>query len=107
MLMLALSAKSEIRELMVRFDKNGDGLVSAEERQQAAEGRGQRLRDRMQGQGDDIAEAIDTDGDGNISREEYLAAPTPMADFADTDGDGGVTQEEFAAFVQAAKAKRK
>ena len=88
-------------------DKSGDGRVSAEERQQAAGGRGQRLRDRVQGQGDDIAEAIDTDCDCHISREEYLAAPTPMADFADTDGDGGVTQEEFAAFVQAAKAKRK
>ncbi len=58
---------------------------------------------------DGIGEFCLSRGLGNVCKrqEEYLAAPTPMADFADTDGDGGVTQEEFAAFVQAAKAKRK
>jgi Ca2+-binding EF-hand superfamily protein len=39
-------------------------------------------------------EAMDTDGDGAISREEYLANAEQQFERLDLDGDGYVTDEE-------------
>lgn len=44
---------------------------------------------------------LDTDGDGNLSREEAAALPELAAIFdqADTDGDGILTPQEYEAFA--------
>lgn len=41
----------------------------------------------------DFAE-LDTNGDGNLSFDEFMALPTPRLDRMDTNGDGNVTAVE-------------
>ncbi|MGY6551553.1 MAG: hypothetical protein ACXIT4_06600 [Erythrobacter sp.] len=49
---------------------------------------------------------MDADGDGTITREEFLAPALKRFDRADADGDGVVTAEERAAMRTAMMAKR-
>jgi hypothetical protein len=104
------------QEMMKRADRDGDGVISDEER--AA------MRAAMRGQGgpgsggqgkmnrQQILERFDTDGDGQISAEEREAARASMVgrgpgsgrpdraemkSMLDTDGDGMVSDEERAA----------
>ena len=37
---------------------------------------------------------LDTNGDGNLSFDEFMALPTPRLDRMDTNGDGNVTEVE-------------
>jgi hypothetical protein len=84
-------------------DRNGDGFLDQQDasptRQRLAgmreetgverEGRGGRggRAGRMQ--------AVDTDGDGRISRAEFTGAPSPMFDALDANSDGVVTGSEI------------
>lgn len=47
-------------------------------------------------------EALDTDGDGYISRREAAAHPTLAAEFSgvDTDGDGRLSREELRSWIR-------
>ena len=72
---------------MQRFDTDGDGKISDEERQAARETwKAKRL------------EKYDTDGDGQISDEERMAAreawKAKRLEKYDTDGDGQISDEE-------------
>lgn len=64
-----------------------------------AQGFGQRGQDRLQ--------AIDTDGDGAISRAESEAAHAERFAKADSNGDGVITFAEFDAQMKRGKADRK
>ena len=52
-------------------------------------------------------EALDTNGDGNISREEVDAVGAERFAAADTNGDGAISTEEFAAAADAMEAQRR
>lgn len=83
-----------------RFDRNGDGLVSADDLPASFAGspRGQRFQAFL-------AE-LDLDGDGGVSQEELAKGPTPLFDAIDADGDGLVTAAEIAAAVERFRADR-
>lgn len=49
---------------------------------------------------------MDTDGDGSVSRDEFLAHHKSRYAKMDTDGDGVISDEEKAAAKEARKAKR-
>ena len=49
---------------------------------------------------------IDTNGDGNITKDEITASKAERFANADANGDGGVTQAEFEAFAEAERAER-
>ena len=76
-------------ERMKRWDKDGDGQLSDEERAAMREDRKKRMLERL-----------DTDGDGVVSEEERAAAmlerATSMHDRLDADGDGKLTPAELA-----------
>ena len=92
----------DVRQRMLdRFDADGDGTISPEERQEAFRA----MRERAMR---DTAERADTDGDGKVSDEERAemrreqAGPWKealdewvKADF-DADGDGELNEEETA-----------
>jgi Ca2+-binding EF-hand superfamily protein len=90
----------ELPEAAKPFDVDGDGKLSAEERQAFAEAmKQQRLAD--------LLAEFDTDGDGKLSAEELRAARearrarlearrSDRFDELDTDDDGFLTATEFA-----------
>lgn len=82
-----------------RLDGDGDGVITAAEREQARS-RIQRVRERMQGRIDEIAAQADSNEDGDISRDEFMAAPQPLLNRADADGDGRISRGEFSAVVE-------
>lgn len=78
------------KEILEKFDKDGDGKLSKEERQAAMEARKA-----------EMLKKYDKDGDGKLSKEEREAiAADRKAEFMkkyDTDGDGKLSDEEKAA----------
>ena len=92
--------RDEIAEAAaVRFteaDANGDGMLSLEEMQAAAE---ERRAKRVQRGAERMLERADANGDGMLSLEEATAAREGgrferMFDRIDADGDGVITQAE-------------
>ncbi len=86
-----------------RADANGDHYVDGSERSKLVdelEGTGgprsalKRLTQRRGGAGGDRLERIDTDGDGRISQDELVAAPSALLRF-DGNGDGRITRAEM------------
>lgn len=61
---------------------------------------------KQRGERGDWFARLDTDGDGMISRDEFIAPALKRFDRADADGDGIVTPEERAAAREARRAKR-
>ena len=98
-------------ELLKKYDKDGDGKLSAEERRAIWEGARERHRQAM-------LKKYDADGDGKLSDEETAAmkaeqkkAMTERAEAwktwrekvtkeADADGDGKATPEEWKAYYK-------
>ena len=82
-----------------KFDRNSDGhLDSNDVPKRLAERRKQNGGGEMQGG------QFDTDGDGKVSKEEFINGPTLIFDRADTDKNNVLDAKELAAAKAAAKA---
>lgn len=85
-----------------RADANADGVLSAAEIA-ARQDRARRLMQITEAGTLDRIAAMDTDGDGNLTFEEF-DRKAPVFDLLDADGDGAVSRAEFdrarAAFMQ-------
>ena len=80
-------------EMFTTMDRNGDGFLSAEDRAErspppGAERRGGRGQNHMR---------ADTNGDGKVSRAEFMAQPRRGFDMGDTNADGVLDQAELTA----------
>lgn len=62
------------KEILARFDKNGDGKLDEAERQAAKEALKERFGQRLQGMKEKLLAKFDKDGDGKLSPEERQAA---------------------------------
>jgi ABC-type amino acid transport substrate-binding protein len=87
-------------------DRDGDGVITAQDlsptRQRLAdmEPAGEGRMQRRRGMG------IDADEDGQVTREEFMNAPSPLFDRLDADADGVITGAEIDAGVQAMRERR-
>ncbi len=103
------------REMIERFDTDGDGVLSQEERETAMESHRQVMQQRL----DEAFTEADTDGDGLLTREEFAKVARlamrrggpggpggeegagglgqRLQERLDTDGDGVISEEEKAA----------
>lgn len=70
-------------ERFAQLDTDHDGVISAAEQEAAAKGPGGRGLRRA-----------DANGDGTVSRDEYLAAQASRFDMMDADHDGKLTKAE-------------
>jgi Ca2+-binding EF-hand superfamily protein len=81
-----------------RLDANHDGMISAEERDSARK-RAERFRKHERTHDQEALAKADANGDGNLSRDEFMNAPQPIMEKADANHDGEVTRDEFDAFT--------
>jgi len=82
-----------------KFDRNSDGhLDSNDVPKRLAE------RRKQNGGGEMLAGQFDTDGDGKVSKEEFINGPTLIFDRADKDNNDVLDAKELAAAKEAAKA---
>ncbi|HEY0628119.1 MAG TPA: EF-hand domain-containing protein [Sphingomicrobium sp.] len=82
-----------------RLDRNRDGTINQ------ADAGGRRLA-RRSGGGErlkQLAEFMDTNNDGRVTRAEFVDGPSPMFDRADANGDNIVSGSELEAFRAAAR----
>jgi Ca2+-binding EF-hand superfamily protein len=78
-----------------RMDRNGDGFIDAADSREDASERGQRTAAALRGR-------IDSNGDGKISKEEFVNAPTMLFDKFDANKDGVLDATELEAARTAA-----
>ena len=74
-------------------DANSDGRLTPEELDAAIAKRLERRKVRMRYR---MLARLDANGDGVITREEFLSRPMRMFDRLDMNGDGRITREEMA-----------
>jgi hypothetical protein len=84
-----------------RMDRNGDGVVDdADSRERADQSAvGKRVAGAMRGR-------IDANGDGKISKDEFVSAPTMLFDRFDADKNGELDAKELEAARGAAERLR-
>lgn len=100
------------KERIARFDTDGDGQISDEERAAARKQRQEEMLARMDRDGDgkvseeeraavrheratSMFERLDTDGDGKLSPEEMSGGRFNRLEGADTNGDGTISVDEL------------
>lgn len=82
-----------------RFDRNSDGYLDSNDvPKRLAE------RRKQNGGGDVRGGQFDSDGDGKVSKDEFINGPTLIFDRADTDKNNVLDAKELAAAREAAKA---
>ncbi|HEY4075349.1 MAG TPA: EF-hand domain-containing protein [Rhizomicrobium sp.] len=120
---VAQPRKPDLAKMLEKADANGDGVVTAAEFTQARASMFARLdrnkdgyltkddkpRLHMRQGGDRMQEImlmLDTDGDGKISRDEFVNSPSLLFQRADTNHDGVVDKAELTAFQSAVAARK-
>lgn len=83
-----------------KLDRNSDGYIDSDDVPKRLAARRQK-----QGGGDFMVGQFDTDGDGKVSKEEFINGPTLAFDRADTNKDNVLDAKELAAAKEAAKEK--
>lgn len=89
-------------KMFARLDRNGDGYLTKDD----AQGR---FAARRSGDGSRLTQALitfDSDGDGRISRDEFVNGPSRLFDRADSNHDGVIDANELKAFRAAIAARR-
>ena len=81
--------------LFARMDRSGDGFIDDADAREGANERGQRAAAAMRGR-------IDSNGDGKVSKEEFVNAPTTVFDKFDADKNGELDAKELEAARAAA-----
>lgn len=76
-------AEAARAELFARLDRDSDGQLDASE--------------RTTNQGARVSAYADADGDGGLSRAEFMSQPYRIFEQADADADGALSQSELAA----------
>jgi Ca2+-binding EF-hand superfamily protein len=79
-----------------RFDRNDDGYLSSNDVPRFA-------RRRANGKGQTLAAEFDSNGDGRVTRAEFVDGPTLGFDRMDANGDDVVARAEFEAALAAAR----
>lgn len=83
-----------------RFDRNSDGYIDGNDVPK-------RLAERRKqngGGGEMLGGQFDADGDGKVSKDEFVNGPTLIFDRGDTDKNNVLDAKELAAAKEAAKA---
>jgi Ca2+-binding EF-hand superfamily protein len=75
-----------------RLDRNGDGAVMLSEYPRLAKSNGARAQKLKM-----VIGHADRDGDGKVTRAEFVDGPSPLFDRADSDHDGRLSSAESAA----------
>jgi Ca2+-binding EF-hand superfamily protein len=78
-----------------RLDRNGDGCIDNDDAP-SRPGARRAAKDRLA----QLVAQFDKDGDGRISKAEFVDGPTPLFDRADTDHNGELSRAEVAAIKE-------
>ena len=80
-----------------RIDRNGDGFIDGADAREGADQseRGRRAASAIRGR-------MDSNGDGKVSKEEFVSAPTMLFDKVDADKNGELDAKELEAARSAA-----
>lgn len=104
-------------EMFEWMDRNGDGVLSSDDRSpmhrrmaaihaERMEDGGEGRRGRHGRRGGRGHEARDANGDGQISREEFLGGENAVFDRLDTNNDDVISPDELDAAVETARERR-
>jgi Ca2+-binding EF-hand superfamily protein len=81
--------------VFARLDRNGDGYVDQSDKSGRLAGRG-KAQERLT----ELVAQLDKDGDGRLSKAEFLGAMGALFDRADADHDGALSKQEAATAKQ-------
>jgi Ca2+-binding EF-hand superfamily protein len=104
----AAEGEAAAEEMFDRRDANGDGVLT--ESEFTAEAGGKQLvadqRQKLDARRAKRFAAMDKDGDGKVSAQEFFAAAQQRFTAADANGDGRVTKEELRSLKDALYPRR-